>query len=87
MKTIRLTDEAFQEIAAALEDKANGQDVLIEVLTGRYGPESEHVKSEIETMVRLQAAALDFHGLSSWRSNGTRTMPAGSRFKTPGEKG
>ena len=86
MKTIRLTDEAFQEIAAALEDKANGQDVLIEVLTGRYGPESEQVQSEIEAMARLQAAALDFHGMSSWRSNGVRTMPAGSRFKTPGEK-
>lgn len=61
MRTIRLTDEAFQEVAAALEDKASGQDVLIEVLTGRYGPESEQVQSEIEAMARLQAAALDFH--------------------------
>lgn len=87
MKTVRLTDEAFQEIASALEDKANGQEVLIEFLTGRFGPESEQVQSEIGAMARLQAAALDFHGMSTWRSNGARTMPAGSRFKLPGENG
>lgn len=82
MKTVRLTDEAFDEIAAALESKAHGQDALIELLTGRFGPESEQVQSEIGAMARLKAAALDFHGISSWRSNGVRTMPAGSRFGT-----
>lgn len=82
MKTVHLTDEAFAEIAAALEDKALGQDVLIEFLTGRFGPESDQVKAETETMTRLKAAALDFHGISTWRSNGARAMPEGSLFKT-----
>lgn len=86
MKTIYLSDEAFNEIAGALEDKANGQEVLIEVLCGRFGPESDQVKAETEAMERLAGAAHDFHGISTWRSNGARTMPKESTFKTPGRK-
>ncbi len=65
MKNICLSDEAFHEIAGALEDKANGQEVLIEVLCGRFGPESEQVKTETEAMARLMSAAQDFHGTST----------------------
>jgi ABC-type uncharacterized transport system ATPase subunit len=62
MKTVHLTDEAFNEIAGAIEDKANGQEVLIEVLCGRFGPESDQVKTETDAMARLARAAQDFHG-------------------------
>jgi hypothetical protein len=83
MKTVRLREEEFDEIAAALEDKARGQHVLIEVLASRFGPESEQVKAETEALARLTDAALTFHGISTWRSNGGKTMPAGSLFQTP----
>lgn len=86
MKTIYLSDEAFKEIAGALDDKAAGQEVLIEVLCGRFGPHSDQVQAETKALERLADAAHDFHGISTWRSNGTRTMPKESPFKTPGGK-
>jgi hypothetical protein len=86
VKTIYLSDEAFKEIAGALDDKAAGQEVLIEVLCGRFGPHSDQVQAETKALERLADAAHAVHGISTWRSNGARTMPAGSPFKTPGEK-
>lgn len=79
MKTIRLTDEAFEEIARALEEQGEGKGVLLEFLAGRFGPESDQVRAEALAMERLKAAALDFHGIS-WRSGCSRTLPAGSVF-------
>ncbi len=83
MKTIRLDDEGFEVIAAALEAQGDGMEVLIEFLSGRYGPQSDQVKTEEQKLARLTAAALDFHGISAWRNNGAKTMPAESRFQLP----
>jgi hypothetical protein len=79
VKTVRLTDEAFEEIARALEEQGEGKGVLLEFLTGRFGPESDQVKAEVLAMERLKAAALDFHGIS-WRSGCSRSLPEGSVF-------
>lgn len=79
MKTIRLNDEGFAAIAAALEAQGDGLEVLIEFLSGRYGPQSDQVRAETLTMERLKAAALDFHGIS-WRSGCSRILPPGSVF-------
>lgn len=87
MKTVRLTDEAFEVIAAALEELGIGKMMLIDFFSGRYGLQSDQVKAETEAMTRLTAAALEFHGISAWRSNGVRTMPAGSVFEPPGKDG
>lgn len=79
MKTIHMTEEAFEEVARALEEQGEGKGVLIEFLTGRYGPQSDQVRAETLAMERLKAAALDFHGIS-WRTGCSRTLPAGSVF-------
>lgn len=79
MKTVHLTDEAFEEIARALEEQGNGKGVLIEFLVARYGLQSDQVRAETLAMERLKAAALDFHGVS-WRSGCSRSLPEGSVF-------
>jgi hypothetical protein len=42
--------------------------------------------AETKALERLADAAHDFHGISTWRSNGPRTMPKDSTFKTPRRK-
>ena len=85
-KTVRLTDDAYAEIAAALEEKAQGMEAAIHVLTVRDGPQSEAVLAERAELARLAEAAFEFYGWSTWRSNGARSLPAGTIFKPPGEK-
>jgi len=79
VKTVRLTDEVFEEIARALEAQGEGKGALLEVLTGRYGPGSDQVRAEALAMERLRAAALEFHGVS-WRSGCMSSLPVGSVF-------
>jgi ABC-type branched-subunit amino acid transport system ATPase component len=79
MKTIRLTDEAFEQIVRALEAQGEGKGALLEVLTGRYGPQSAQVEAETLAMENLKAAALEFHGIS-WRSGCRSALPVGSVF-------
>lgn len=79
MKTVHLSDEAFEEIARALEAQGEGKGALLEVLTGRYGPQSDQVRAETLAMERLKAAALDFHGVT-WRSGCSHSLPQGSVF-------
>lgn len=81
MKTIQLSDEAYAEIAAALEEKGTGLGMTIHVLTTRFGPESEQVQGELANFTRLAAAALEFYGVSSWRNNGGRSLPPDSVFE------
>lgn len=85
-KTIHLTDEAYAEIAAALEEKAQGMEAVIHLLTARDGPQSEGVLAERAALARLADAAFEFYGWSTWRSNGAKSLPAGTIFKPPGRK-
>lgn len=87
MKTITLSDEGYAEIAAALEEKGRGQEMLIDLLAGRRGPQSEEVKAEQAKLQSLTCAAYELYGWSSWRSNGTKSLPAGSVFEPPGKGG
>lgn len=64
MKTVHLSDEAHACLAALLEEA--GQ---------RLAAAGEQAKLE-----RLTSVAFELYGLSSWRSNGARTLPVGSVF-------
>jgi hypothetical protein len=77
-----LSDEEFAEIAAALEEKGRGQEMLIDLLAGRNGPQSEAVRKETANLARLEEAALSFYGWS-WRHNVGNGPPPGSVFKPP----
>ncbi len=70
MKTVYLSDTDFEEICAALVDTMNGQTVLIDFLTGRYGPDSDQVKKASERLARAEEADRSLRGVSSWRGKG-----------------
>ena len=70
MTTIHLSEEGHACLAALLEEA--GQ---------RMAAAGEQDKLE-----RLTAVAFEMYGLSSWRSNGARTFPAGSVFAPQGDK-
>lgn len=80
MKTIHLSDEGYAQVAAALEEKGQGQEMLIDLLAGRRGPDSEEVKAEEAKLVALTNAAHEFYGVSTWRSNAGRILPVDSVF-------
>ncbi len=85
-KTVHLTDDGYTEIAAALEEKARGMEMVIDLLTARDGPQSEGVLAERAGLARLADAAFEFYGWSTWRSNGAKSLPAGTIFKPRGGK-
>jgi len=70
VKTVHLSDEGHAGLAALLEEA--GQ---------RMAAAGEQDKLE-----RLTAVAFELYGLSSWRSNGARALPAGSVFAPRGDK-
>lgn len=72
MKTVYLSDEDFAEVCAAMTAAMDGQDVLIEVLSGRFGPDSDQVKVERARLARLEEADRSVRGVSSWRSGGDK---------------
>ena len=74
MKTIHLSDEAYAEVAAALEEQGKGMVMAVDLLTARFGPESEQVQGELASFTRLASAAFEFYGVSSWRSSGTHSL-------------
>lgn len=84
-KTILLTDEAYAEIAAALEEKAQGMQMVIDLLTARDGPQCADVLEEVAGLARLTNAAYEFYGVSTWRRN-SGSLPVGTIFKPRGGK-
>ena len=72
MKTIRLSDEDFAEVHAAMTAAMDGQDVLLEVLAARFGHESDQVKAERVRLARMEEADRSLRGVSSWRSGGDK---------------
>jgi hypothetical protein len=82
MKTVHLTDEAFAEIATALEEKGRGMEMAIDLLVARRGLDSQDVAEEVENFRRLGQAVLEYHDISNWRRNpSARTLPPGSVFE------
>lgn len=69
MKTINLSDDDFEEVLATMTAALDGQVVLIQVLAGRFGPESDEVAVERARMGRLEAASRSLRGVSSWRTS------------------
>lgn len=72
MRTVYLSDEDFAEVHGAMTAAMDGQDVLIEVLTARFGADSDEVKVERTRLARLEAADRSLRGVSSWRSGGDK---------------
>ena len=85
MKAVQLSDEGFAVVAAALEAQGEGALMVVDLLSARRGPDSPEVQAELAKFEHLASAARELHGISTWRSNGGRTLPAGSIFQPRGE--
>jgi hypothetical protein len=72
MRTVRLSDEDFAEVHAAMTAAMDGQDVLLEVLAARFGPDSDLVKVERARLASMEEADRSLRGVSSWRSGGDK---------------
>lgn len=72
MRTVHLSDEDFAEVHAAMTVAMDGQDVLLEMLVVRFGPESDQAKTERARLARMEEADRSLRGVSSWRSGGDK---------------
>lgn len=72
MKTVRLSDEDFVEVRAAMTAAMDGQDVLLDALAALHGADSDQVKSERARLARMEEADRSLRGVSSWRSGGDK---------------
>jgi len=68
MKTVNLSDDDFAEVLATMTAALDGQVVLIQVLAGRFGLESDEVAVERARLGRLEEASRSLRGVSGWRA-------------------
>jgi len=72
MRAIYLSDEDFAEVHGALTAAMDGQDVLIAMLSSRFGADSAQVEAERVRLARMEEADRSLRGVSSWRSGGDK---------------
>lgn len=72
MRAIYLSDEDFAEVHGALTAAMDGQDVLIAMLSNRFGADSDQVAAERARLARMEEADRSLRGVSSWRSGGDK---------------
>lgn len=72
MKTVRLSDDDFVEVHAAMTAAMDAQDALLDKLAVQFGQSSDQVKVEQERLARMEEADRSLRGVSSWRSGGDK---------------
>lgn len=72
MRTVRLSDEDFAELHAAITAAMDAQDVLLEALEEQFGQGSHQVATELVRLARMEEADRSLRGASSWRSGGDK---------------
>lgn len=72
MRTVRLSDEDFTEVHAAMTAAMDGQEARLDALAAQFGADSDQVAAERARLARMEEADRSLRGVSSWRSGGDK---------------